>query len=103
MHRREICSSCRVLDLRRTPKMISTKTEVLIPERLVAEQRYRVSTRTLRRWDITPGLNFPAPIYIKKRRYRRVDQLDAWDKQNSKRAAGLLAATKPTTPDQPTP
>jgi hypothetical protein len=58
----------------------------LIPERLVAE-RYGVCTRTLKRWDLTPGLRFPPPIIIRLRRYRELVALDAWDRRNSRAAA----------------
>ena len=47
----------------------------LIPDRLVA-LRYDVHVRTLARWDATPGLGFPAPIYIRRRRYREIEKLD---------------------------
>ena len=59
---------------------------VLLSDRRVAE-RYDVSTRTLWRWDGTPGLGFPPPIYIRDRRYREVAKLDAWDRANARKAA----------------
>jgi DNA-binding transcriptional MerR regulator len=70
----------------------------LIPDRRVAE-RYGVCVRTLRRWDATPGLDFPAPLSIRRRRYRDAAALDQWDLINSRRAAERLsdsakAATK---------
>ena len=59
---------------------------VLISDRHAAE-RYDVSTRTLARWDETPGLNFPAMIFIRDRRYRDLAKLEAWDRANARRAA----------------
>jgi hypothetical protein len=51
----------------------------LIPDKEVA-RRYGVSVRTVERWSANPGLGFPAAIYIRHRRYRSVDALDAWDR-----------------------
>jgi hypothetical protein len=64
---------------------------VLIADRRVAE-RYDVSVRTLARWDETPGLGFPPPVYIRDRRYRELVKLDEWDRANARKAA---AQTKP--------
>jgi hypothetical protein len=50
----------------------------LLPERKVSE-RYGVSTMTLRRWDADPRLDFPKPIFIRKRRYRDQAELDQFD------------------------
>jgi hypothetical protein len=59
---------------------------VLISDRRVAE-RYDVCTRTLARWDETPDLGFPPPIYIKDRRYRELARLEEWDRANARKAA----------------
>jgi len=58
----------------------------LLPDRLVA-QRYDVSVRTLERWDATPDLGFPPPRYIRRRRFRNISELDAWDRRNARRVA----------------
>jgi len=58
----------------------------LIPDRLVAE-RYDVVVRTLERWDATPELGFPPPIRVRRRRFRAVDQLNAWDRANARKVA----------------
>jgi hypothetical protein len=58
----------------------------LLPEREAAA-RYGKTTRTIARWDATPGLNFPPPIFIRGRRYRDRSALDLWDLANSKAAA----------------
>ena len=58
----------------------------LVPDRLVAE-RYDVTVRTLERWDATPGLEFPKPVYIRRRRFREVSELDRWDAANARRVA----------------
>jgi hypothetical protein len=58
----------------------------LIPDRLVA-LRYDVHVRTLARWERTPDLGFPPPVYIRRRRYREIEKLDQWDKDNAHRVA----------------
>ena len=58
---------------------------VLLSERRAAE-RYDVSTRTLARWDEAPGLGFPPPVMINRRRYRDIAKLDAWDAEMSRKA-----------------
>ena len=58
---------------------ISDSTD-LLPDPQVA-QRYNVSPRTLYRWDERPGLGFPKAIVINGRKYRRVEQLENWERQ----------------------
>jgi len=60
----------------------------LIPEPRV-RARYGVSDMTLWRWDHNPALNFPAPIRINGRKYRRLSELVAWERA---RAAQQQAA-----------
>jgi hypothetical protein len=74
--------------------MNTIRSQVLIPDRKAAD-RYHVCGRTLLRWDNTPGLGFPPPIYLKGRRYRSVAALDDWDNQNSRRAAARAGAKGP--------
>ena len=50
----------------------------LLPDAQV-RARYGVSAMTLYRWDHDPSLNFPKPIYIRKRKYRCADALDEFD------------------------
>jgi hypothetical protein len=69
---------------------------VLIPDRVVAEQRYHVHPHTLRRWDKNPALDFPPPVYVNGRRYREAEKLDAWDRKNSREAAALRAGLTPS-------
>jgi hypothetical protein len=52
--------------------------EVLMPSRQV-RARYNVSDMGLWRWLRNPGLNFPQPIYINKRRYWPLSALRAWE------------------------
>jgi hypothetical protein len=65
----------------------------LIPDRLVAE-RYDVVVRTLERWDATPELGFPPPVRIRRRRFRAVEALDAWDRANARKAADSPKASR---------
>jgi hypothetical protein len=73
------------------------QTQTLIPDRCVAE-RYSVHRRTLARWDATPELGFPPPIYVRGRRYREVAALDEWDKENSRKAASTQGS-RPASPN----
>jgi hypothetical protein len=67
-------------------RLNSESKPALIPDRLVAE-RYDVCVRTLERWDATPGLGFPPPIRIRRRRFRESAALDAWDRANARKVA----------------
>jgi hypothetical protein len=71
----------------------------LIPDRIVARERYHVHPHTLRRWDKNPALNFPPPIYVNNRRYRDAAALDAWDRRNSREAATRRAGLTPPSPE----
>jgi hypothetical protein len=53
----------------------------LLPDPLVAK-RYRVTTRTIYRWDRQSDLDFPPPISINGRKYRRVNQLEQWERRH---------------------
>jgi predicted DNA-binding transcriptional regulator AlpA len=59
---------------RRSP----TRRGRLSPTSKVME-RYSCSDRTIDRWVADPDLNFPKPIYIKRRRFWFDDQLDEFD------------------------
>jgi hypothetical protein len=54
-------------------------TNRIIPDRRVCA-RYEVCTRTLARWDASSTLGFPKPIVINGRKYRREDELEAWER-----------------------
>jgi hypothetical protein len=71
----------------------------LIPDGVVARERYHVHPHTLRRWDKNPALKFPPPIYMNGRRYRDVEKLDAWDRKNSREAATRRAGLTPPAPE----
>ena len=45
--------------------------------------RYGKHVSTLKNWDATSGLGFPPPIYIRKRKYRDADELDAFDRKRA--------------------
>jgi hypothetical protein len=51
----------------------------LVPDSVVAHDRYRCSLRTIDRWDHDPALGFPPPIRIRKRKYRDEVELDEFD------------------------
>jgi DNA-binding transcriptional MerR regulator len=71
----------------------------LIPDPVVARERYHVHPHTLRRWDQNLALGFPPVIYVNNRRYRDEDQLDAWDRKNSREAATRRAGLTPPSPE----
>ena len=52
----------------------------LLPDPLVAK-RYHVSTRTIPRWDADETLGFPKVIKIRDRNYRRLSELEAWERE----------------------
>jgi predicted DNA-binding transcriptional regulator AlpA len=54
----------------------------LIPDALVAK-RYGVSSMTLWRWDRDTELNFPKPVRIRGRKYRRAEELAEFDAQRT--------------------
>lgn len=66
----------------------------LIPDSLVAK-RYGVSLMTLWRWDHDPDLNFPKPVYIRKRKYRHAEELAEFD---ASRAAARDGGANASTP-----
>ena len=51
--------------------------------------RYGVCSRTVERWMENPELGFPAAVWINKRRYFRVAELERWERE---RAAGREVA-----------
>ena len=51
----------------------------LLPDPQVA-QRYKISTRTLARWDNQPELGFPPPVRINNRKYRHVRALEEFER-----------------------
>jgi hypothetical protein len=79
--------------------MVETRKPVLIPDSVVAKERYRVHPHTLRRWDKNPALGFPPPVYVNGRRYREAAKLDAWDRKNSREAATRRAGLTPPSPE----
>jgi DNA-binding transcriptional MerR regulator len=64
-------------------KIISSILEAndLLPDPLVAD-RYKVTSRTLHRWDRQKGLGFPPPVTINRRKYRRINQLQDWERRH---------------------
>ena len=79
--------------------MADPRKQVLIPDRDVARERYRVHPYALRRWDKNPALDFPPPVYVNGRRYREAEALEAWDRKNSREAAARRAGLTPPSPE----
>jgi hypothetical protein len=64
----------------------------LIPDSEVA-RRYGVHIKTIARWDDYPQLDFPAPIVITNRKYRRRRELEEFERRQVVRRAERQAAT----------
>src|SRR5262245_35685812 len=75
------------LPARNTPTGFITDAEVA--------RRLNVTTRTLVRWDETPELNFPPVIVVRKRRYRKIADLDAWEKAQAENLKQQARRTPP--------
>jgi predicted DNA-binding transcriptional regulator AlpA len=68
--------------------MSATENPKLIPDPQVARD-LGITLRTLFRWDTEhPELKFPKPVYINGRKYRRADQLAAWDREQAPASIG---------------
>ena len=53
----------------------------LLPDANVRKRYGGVPVMTIHRWDNTPEMNFPKPVWIRNRKYRNVDELDAFDER----------------------
>jgi hypothetical protein len=54
----------------------------LLPDPQVA-QRYQVTLRTVARWDEDAELGFPKPVWIRNRKYRRIKELQSWERKRA--------------------
>jgi predicted DNA-binding transcriptional regulator AlpA len=54
-------------------------------------RRYGVSEMTIWRWDRKPELGFPKPVWINGRKYRRVNELLAWEQSAARKHASDIA------------
>ena len=61
------------------PEAISRKQK-----RRVTCERYGVSVRTVKRWELNPDLNFPRPTIINGQYYDDPDRLADWDRLREK-------------------
>jgi hypothetical protein len=66
----------------------------LLPDLKVAE-RYQVTLRTVHRWDEDPELDFPKPLWIRNRKYRRVKELERWERKRVADKAGSERNRRP--------
>ena len=57
-------------------------TGAKLPTIKVAE-RYGVTTRSIDRWEENPGLHFPKPLVINRRRYWNLSDLETWERQRA--------------------
>jgi hypothetical protein len=63
----------------------------LLPDTMVA-RRYGVHIKTIGRWDDNPELEFPAPVEINGRKYRRRRDLEEFERR---RVVSRAAAVTP--------
>jgi hypothetical protein len=66
---------------------MSAQPDDLIPDAIVARDRYHVSPRSLPRWDANISLGFPPPIIINGRKYRRRCELECWERSRVRKAS----------------
>ena len=69
----------------------SPAADALLPARDVL-RRYGIVDRTLDRWLGKESLNFPQPLIINRRRYFRLAEIEAWERDR----AAAHRATRPT-------
>jgi hypothetical protein len=60
--------------------VVSDPRSGLLPDPRVAD-RYRKTTRTIDNWARQPALGFPRAVRINGRKYRRIAELEAWERQ----------------------
>jgi hypothetical protein len=65
-------------------------TTQLLPARKVQE-RFAIADRTLDKWLVNKGLNFPRPLYINRRKYFRLCELVEWERQRARAHVGGAA------------
>ncbi len=72
----------------------SPAADVLLPARDVL-RRYGIVDRTLDRWLGKESLNFPQPLIINRRRYFRLAEIEAWERDRARaHRASRLTDTK---------
>jgi len=62
-----------------------TESETLITSKQVLDRYAGISAMTLSRWLKDKTLAFPKPLVIQRRRYFRLEELQAWEKQRAAR------------------
>jgi hypothetical protein len=55
-----------------------TDNEIWLASPAVAK-RYSKCTKTIERWEKDQSLNFPRPMIINGRKFRRLRELEAWE------------------------
>jgi len=67
--------------------MLTRDQRTRLPARMVWT-RFGVTDRTLDRWIADPDLKFPRPMYIKKRRYFFLDEIEDWERAQARGCRG---------------
>jgi predicted DNA-binding transcriptional regulator AlpA len=60
-----------------------SQSDELLPDPKVCK-RYDVVPMTIWRWERDKALNFPKAIRIRGRKYRRLRELEAWERQRAR-------------------
>jgi predicted DNA-binding transcriptional regulator AlpA len=60
-----------------------SQDDELVPDPQVCE-RYSIVPMTLWRWDHDNTLQFPKPVRIRRRKYRRLSELVAWERAQAR-------------------
>jgi predicted DNA-binding transcriptional regulator AlpA len=66
-------------------------SDKLIGSRTLRERYDNISDMTVWRWLHDPYLGFPQPIYLGKRRYWRLGDLEAWERSRAAASQGEAA------------
>ena len=71
------------MDTRALSVTAPPRKSIRVPAKVVLT-RYSIGDQTLRRWLADPGIGFPRPLVVRRRRYFRVEDIEAWESARSK-------------------
>ena len=61
-------------------------------------RRYQRTDMTIHRWLNDPEMNFPRPFYFGRYRYWKIEELEAWEREQAAKQSGRYAH-RPTEDD----
>ena len=62
--------------------------------------RYQRTDMTIWRWLNDPKMNFPRPFYFGRYRYWKIEELEAWEREQAAKQSGRYAH-RPTEAEEP--